>query len=160
MAQKKEIEVLMETVISNIKDLLQVNMVVGNPISVGSDTTIIPISKISCGFVAGGGEYGKECKGKKAQSQGDAPFPNAEENEFPFGGGSGAGVSVKPVGFLAVENGKVRLISVDSVLPMERLIDAAPGLIQQVEGIVQKYKPIVSGSVEEDRSSTKDNSLQ
>lgn len=132
MGQKKEIETLMQTAISNIKDLLQVNMVVGNAIQAAPETTIIPISKISCGFVAGGGEYGMNQEKK-------TPGSMAEE-DFPFGGGSGAGVSVKPVGFLAIENGKVRLISVDSVLPVERLIDAAPGLIQQVDGILHKRR--------------------
>ena len=133
MGQKKEIETLMQTAISNIKDLLQVNMVVGNAIQAAPETTIIPISKISCGFMAGGGEDG--CKEEKK-----AGGSVGEEADFPFGGGSGAGVSVKPVGFLAIENGKVRLISVDSVLPVERLIDAAPGLIQQVDGILHKRK--------------------
>lgn len=133
MGQKKEIETLMQTAISNIKDLLQVNMVVGNAIQAAPETTIIPISKISCGFMAGGGEYGIKQEKKVAGSM-------CEEENFPFGGGSGAGVSVKPVGFLAIENGKVRLISVDSVLPVERLIDAAPGLIQQVDGILHKRR--------------------
>lgn len=133
MGQKKEIETLMQTAISNIKDLLQVNMVVGSAIQAAPETTIIPISKISCGFVAGGGEYGMNQDKKTASMM-------QEEESFPFGGGSGAGVSVKPVGFLAIENGKVRLISVDSVLPVERLIDAAPGLIQQVDGILHKRR--------------------
>lgn len=151
MAQKKEIEVLMQTAISNIKDLLQVNMVVGNPIQAAQETTIIPISKISCGFVAGGGEYGMEGKKKNEKSSG---APQEEEQMLPFGGGSGAGVSVKPVGFLAIENGKVRLISVDTVLPVERLIDAAPGLIQQVDGIIHKYKPNKQGTEENNMNPT------
>ena len=149
MGQKKEIEVLMQTAISNIKDLLQVNMVVGSPIQAAPETTIIPVSKISCGFAAGGGEYGAKQEKGTASSGG-------EEDSFPFGGGSGAGVSVKPVGFLAIENGKVRLISVDSVLPVERLIDAAPGLIQQVDGILRKRKiekdGADSGQTEKDNS--------
>ena len=149
MGQKKEIEMLMQTAISNIKDWLQVNMVVGNPIQAAPETTIIPVSKISCGFAAGGGEYGEKQE-KGAGSNGDADC-------FPFGGGSGAGVSVKPVGFLAIENGKVRLISVDSVLPVERLIDAAPGLIQQVDGILHKRKKEKSSANHEETE--KDNSL-
>lgn len=149
MTQKKEIEMLMQTAISNIKDLLQVNMVVGNTMQVAPETTIIPISRISCGFIAGGGEYGKEPEKKNE---------TGNESDLPFGGGSGAGVSVKPVGFLAIENGKVRLLSVDSVLPMERLIDAAPGLIQQVDGMIHKYKP--NAQKVEDASAEKNNSLQ
>ena len=70
MGQKKEIEMLMQTAISNIKDLLQVNMVVGNPIQAAPETTIIPVSKISCGFAAGGGEYGeKQEKGAKKREK-------------------------------------------------------------------------------------------
>ena len=151
MGQKKEIETLMQTAISNIKDLLQVNMVVGNPIQAAPETTIIPISKISCGFAAGGGEYGAK------QEKGAGSGSTGEEEGFPFGGGSGAGVSVKPVGFLAIENGKVRLISVDSVLPVERLIDAAPGLIQQVDGILHKRKKEAGSAGREETE--KDNSL-
>lgn len=117
------IENLMKTAMESIRAMVDVNTVVGDPVETPDGTIIIPISKVSTGFAAGGGEF--------ENSGGNKP----ENSSFPFGGGSGAGVSVKPVGFLVSNGTEVRLLSVDSNAVFDHLIDVAPRLIQQIKTI-------------------------
>ncbi len=122
MRSDKEIENLMRTAMDSLCNMVNVSMVVGEMTVAPNGSSIIPISKISCGFVAGGGEYGKEKK-------------TSEQGELPFGGGSGAGLSVTPVGFLVSDQIQTRFIPVESALAMERVIEAVPGIIQQFQSI-------------------------
>lgn len=110
----------MKTAMETIKDMVDVNTVVGNPVETQDGQTIIPVSRVAFGFAAGGGEYGVE------------RHPTAISAEFPFGGGSGAGVSVQPMGFLVVGQGGVRMLPVDGGQPIERIIDMAPQLIEKI----------------------------
>jgi len=92
--------------------------VVGEPVQTQDGSTVIPISKVSFGFVAGGGEYA---------------IANTQQQEgMPFAGGAGAGVSVQPVGFLVCSQNGVRLLSASCASPMERLVEMLP---QALEGI-------------------------
>jgi sporulation protein YtfJ len=111
------IQGLMHTAMDAIKQMVDVNTVVGDAVETGDWGVIIPVSRVSFGFAAGGGEYGRA---------------RAEAAESPFGGGSGAGVSVQPVGFLVVRGGDIRLLPVESNATVERLIDMAPDLLEQV----------------------------
>ncbi|MBS3969936.1 MAG: GerW family sporulation protein, partial [Clostridia bacterium] len=91
------IEALMKTAMESIKEMVDVNTVVGDPVETPDGTIIIPISKLTCGFAAGGGEYASGGDDEKGS-----------EN-LPFGGGSGGGISLSPMGFLVVGGGHVRL---------------------------------------------------
>ncbi len=82
---------VMRTTMENLKEMVDVNTVVGTPVQTGGGAMVVPVSKVSFGFVSGGGEYGA---GKQPPQQLPAPLP--------FGGGAGAGVTVSPVGFLVV----------------------------------------------------------
>lgn len=117
------IEALMKTAMESLKEMVDVNTVVGEPVETPDGNVIIPVSRVTCGFVAGGGEY-----------------DTAKENEqnLPFGGGSGAGVSVQPVGFLVVGKEQVRLLPVDGNAILDRLIDVTPQLINQIQSFVNK----------------------
>ena len=86
---------LMQTAMASIKDMVDVNTVVGQPVQAGTDATVIPISRVSFGYVTAGGDLSAQ----------DKRSFTTQEADFPFAGGSGAGVSVQPVGFLVV-NGK------------------------------------------------------
>ena len=77
---------LMQTAMSSMKDMVDVNTVVGHPVQASSGSTIIPISRVTFGYMTAGGDLPADKPAK------DAP-------DFPFAGGSGAGVSVQPVGF-------------------------------------------------------------
>ncbi len=111
------IQGLMHTAMDSIKQMVDVNTVVGDAVETGDGGVIIPVSRVSFGFAAGGGEYGR---------------PKADSAEAPFGGGSGAGVSVQPVGFLVVRGGDIRLLPIEANATVERLIDMVPDLLDQV----------------------------
>lgn len=122
------IEGLMKTAMESIKEMVDVNTVVGDAVEAPDGTVIIPVSRVACGFAAGGSEFNTSMTGGNEK---------AEANSLPFGGGSGAGVSVQPVGFLVVGNGQIRLMPVDSKNAfMERLVDMAPGMLERIQGMV------------------------
>ena len=88
--EKHPIENIMTTTMENIRDMVDVNTVVGEAIATSDGSTVIPVSRVAFGFVAGGGEY------KCAKQAAEAPS---------FAGGTGAGVSVQPVGFIVINGG-------------------------------------------------------
>lgn len=122
------IEGLMKTAMESIKDMVDVNTVIGAPVESPDGTVIIPISKVACGFGAGGGEF-------------DAFGDGQNQDQMPsFGGGSGAGISVQPVGFLVVGNGQIRFLSVNCNAIYDRLIDLVPQLISQIQSMLNRRK--------------------
>ncbi|MDR1617261.1 MAG: GerW family sporulation protein [Syntrophomonadaceae bacterium] len=118
------IEELMKTAMASIKQMVDVNTVVGDAVKTDDGTVIIPVSQVACGFASGGAEY---------------DFHNHRGAEMPFGGGSGAGVSVKPVGFLVCKINDVRLISVRGNHLAERIVDLAPQIIDKIEYMLQGF---------------------
>ncbi|MCR4963412.1 MAG: GerW family sporulation protein [Firmicutes bacterium] len=109
MSGEHEIEKLMETAMESIRSMLDVNTIVGDIIESASGVSVIPVSKVSCGFIAGGGEYGR-----------------TSVDGRPFAGGSGAGISLQPVAFLTVSQDQVRLIPVWGATPLDKAIEAVP----------------------------------
>ncbi|HHT02336.1 MAG TPA: sporulation protein YtfJ [Firmicutes bacterium] len=104
----------MRSAMDSIKEMIDVNTVVGDPVEAQDGSVIIPVSRVSFGFGVGGGEYGQ----------------NESDEGYPFGGGSGAGVTVQPVGFLVVGNGAIRFLSVSGPAILDRLIDITPQLLE------------------------------
>ncbi|BAF59422.1 MAG: sporulation protein YtfJ [Pelotomaculum sp.] len=127
--QHHPIEGLMKTAMESIKEMVDVNTVVGDPVETPDGTVIIPVSRVTCGFAAGGGEF--EACGERREGEGEFQMPA-------FGGGSGAGVSVRPIGFLVVGNGQVRLLSVDGNAVVDRLIDIAPQVLSQIQAMLTR----------------------
>ena len=132
------IEALMKTAMESIQQMVDVNTIVGDAVETPDGSVIIPVSKVACGFAAGGSEFpGQEEPNKQ---------PNNQQNQdnapgLPFGGGSGAGVSVQPVGFLVVGNGQVRLLPVDGNVVVDRVLDSVPDIIDKVAGVFKKKTP-------------------
>ncbi|MDA8345801.1 MAG: GerW family sporulation protein [Thermaerobacter sp.] len=118
------IQGLMKTAMESIKDMIDVNTVIGEAVETQSGGVIIPVSRVSFGFAAGGGEYGAAMQ--KRDSDG------VHEESLPFGGGSGAGVSVQPVGFLVLHQSEVRLLPIDQNAVLDRVLDEAPQLLDQI----------------------------
>ena len=108
-----KIKDVMDTAMENLKPLIDSNIIIGNTIKSG-DLEIIPITKVTLGFVSGGGEYYSELKEIR------------KETEYPFSGGCGGGVSVQPIGFIVVKKDKVELIKIDQKSAVEKLIEAIP----------------------------------
>lgn len=122
---------IMETVLSNIKQMVDVNTIVGDAITTPDGITIIPVSKVSFGFASGGADMAKPRP---------TPPQTPEQNSV-MGIGNGAGVSITPIAFLVVNNGAVKLmpITVESNT-VDKVIDAMPNLIDKVNYIVKEYK--------------------
>ena len=138
--EKHPIESLMGVSMDNIKDMVDVNTVVGAPVMDQKGTTIIPISKVSFGFVAGGGEYAVE-DGKQK------PVPT---DIFPFAGGTGAGVSVQPVGFLVVTDKQVKMLPAQTTGAMERMVELLPQLIEELNAKDEKKKNKIFGKTDDE----------
>lgn len=123
---------LMQTAMSSIKDMVDVNTVIGDPVVAASGATIIPISRVSFGYVTAGGD--RTCAENKARG-----LP--ESDEYPFAGGSGAGVSVQPVGFLVVSGQTIRMLPAQSATVADRLVDLIPTVVEDVKGLFDRDKP-------------------
>ena len=117
MDKQHPISHVMQTALENIKDMIDVNTVIGDPVVTGSGGTVIPVSKVSFGFVAGGGEY------------------TQKNDDKPFAGGSGAGVSLQPVGFLVLREDGVHMLPAQNSLPFEHVISMMPKLISDVKAL-------------------------
>lgn len=125
------IQGLMDTAMSNIKSMVDVNTIVGDSVTTPDGTVIIPISTVSFGFGAGGTQFAAKA---------DTVTP---QNPM-FGGGCGGGANVKPIAFLVVGGGNVRLLPIsDKVTPTDRIIDMVPEVIDKVNcalsGAVEKF---------------------
>lgn len=115
---------LMDTTLDKIRNIVDVDTVVGTPVSTPDGVTIIPVSRVSYAFAAGGSD-----------------FRVRENPNIGFGGGNGAGVRIEPVGFLIIKDGSVRMINVTppAATTVDRVIEKAPEIIELVEGLAQKY---------------------
>ena len=117
--ETNKIKDLMSSSMNDLSDMTDVNAVVGKPIYTPDGTTVIPICKVTMGFMTGGGEYGEVRQLKY-------------DKDSPFAGGSGAVISMKPVGFLTSNNDGVRLISTDK--------DVYTKLFETAEEFFEKIK--------------------
>ena len=123
--ERHPIEGIMTTTLESIRDMIDVNTVVGEPIATSDGSTVIPISRVSFGFVAGGGEY--RCRESGAKPSEDAGRP------FPFAGGTGAGVTVQPLGFLVTGPDSVRMLPAQCFQPVDRLMELIPQAISDIK---------------------------
>lgn len=117
---------LMQTAMSSIKDMVDVNTVIGEPVKAGSDATVIPISRVSFGYVTAGGDLSTQEKAVAAPA------------DFPFAGGSGAGVSVQPVGFLVVSGDSVRMLPATCQTVADRVVELIPTVMEDVKNLIAK----------------------
>lgn len=120
---------LMQTAMSSIKDMVDVNTVIGDPVVASSGATVIPISKVSFGYITAGGDLSCQEKPK---------HPPTESVDFPFAGGSGAGVSVQPVGFLVVTGDSVKMLPAQSLTVADRMVELIPGVVEDVKNLFAK----------------------
>jgi sporulation protein YtfJ len=127
MAEQHPIQGLMYTAMQSIKEIVDVNTIVGDAVQTPDGTIIIPISSVKLGFAVGGSEYGGAKK--------------AESNKNNFGGGSGGGVSISPVAFLVAGEGRVRLMSVNQKTSIyDKVLDIVPSAIDKLVDTVKDCK--------------------
>ena len=130
------IEGLMNTVMSSIKDMIDVDTIIGEPIEAGIDTTIIPISKVCFGFAAGGSEF----KGETINEYSKKEKEEQVQYQLPFGGGSGSHIKIEPVAFLVVSSGIVKLLPITHDSSIDKLIDYVPDLIEKSNDAIKAMK--------------------
>ena len=116
---------LMETTMGKIREMVDVNTIIGEAITTPDGITLIPVSKVSFGFASGGS---------------DIPQKNQTAASAAFGGGSGAGVNITPVAFLIVKDGNVRILNIlpPASTTIDRAIETAPEVIDKLSGIFKK----------------------
>ena len=115
---------LMDTTMKKIKEMVDVNTIIGDPITTPDGTTVIPVSKVTYGFASGGTD-----------------FPTKKESKDCFGGGSGAGVTIQPIAFLVIANGDVRMISIEKYDgAADRVVGMVPDLVDKVTGLFKRDK--------------------
>ncbi len=131
------IEGLMITAMNSIQDMIDVNTIIGEPIETSNNVIIIPISKVSFGFAAGGSEF----KGETSNDFKRREKENREElkTRLPFGGGSGAGVTINPIAFLIIQPDNVRLMPVNHTSSLDKLLDYIPDLIEKTNNMMNKH---------------------
>lgn len=115
------IQGLMGTTMGKIREMVDVNTIIGDPITTPDGTVIIPVSKVGFGFAAGGSD-----------------FPSKQPKDI-FGGGSGAGISIQPLAFLIVSNGDVKLLQMDnSKNTGDKMVNLVPDVIQKIGDLFNK----------------------
>lgn len=142
------IENLMKSAMNSIKDMVDVNTIIGNPIKTETGIYIIPVSKVCFGFAAGGTEFYPDTTNKNEER---------EVNEYPFGGGSGAAVKINPIGFIIVDSTNTenipKFIPVEHSDAIDKLLDYVPDLMEKAKKMLDKYlenKPKENYEEEED----------
>ena len=125
MSSDRPIEGLMDTTLDKIKQMVDVNTVVGTPITAPNGTTVIPISKVMYGFVSGGSEFN----------------PKKAENKNLFGVGASAGVTINPIAFIAITKDDVKLLSVSNFKDsQDRAVGMVPEIVDKILGLFKKDK--------------------
>jgi sporulation protein YtfJ len=126
------IQGLMKTAMESIKEMVDVNTIVGDAVETPDGTVIIPISRVTFGFAAGGGDYESEQHEHKSLPEG-----------YSFGGGSGAGVSVKPAGFLVCSSVHgVRFMPIESNVLYDRIIDLIPQVLDKIHDMIYETRDL------------------
>ena len=128
------IEGLMTTAMNSIQDMIDVNTIIGDPIETSNNIVIIPISKVSFGFAAGGSEF----KGETIDEYKKVDKEEKVQYRLPFGGGAGAGVSIQPIAFIVITQENVKLMPVDHTSSIDKLLDYVPDLMEKANNMINK----------------------
>ncbi|MED0679424.1 GerW family sporulation protein [Aneurinibacillus thermoaerophilus] len=138
------IQGLMKTAMENIKEMVDVNTIIGDPVETPDGSVIIPVSKVGFGFAAGGSEFEtqqetSESGRRSYESDVTRQHGNSgKKGELPFGGGSGGGISITPVAFLVVGKQGIRSITLQGQTHLyERMMDLAPAVVEKIQGMIR-----------------------
>lgn len=109
-----------------IKEMVDVNTVIGNPINTPDGTTVIPVSRVSYGFAGGGSDLPSKAVADKGL----------------FAGGSGAGITIQPIAFLVIAKGNVRILQIEPYLSsVDRIVASAPDMVDKITSLFKKDEP-------------------
>ena len=125
MSEHQKLNDVLNASITKIKEMTDVNTVIGDPITTPNGTTVIPISRVSCGFAAGGS---------------DLPSKSQPQSGL-FGGGTGAGITIDPIAFLVIQNNNVRVMQIEPYYgPVDRALEKVPEVVDKITALFQKDK--------------------
>lgn len=125
---------IMDTAMVNIKEMINVDTIIGNPVDTPDGSVIIPVSKVSFGLAAGGAEYGGAVDFSQQRSDDKILAPV----KYPFAGGSGAGVSISPTAFIVSNSLGVQLIKINECSSVDKLVNLIPDVINKVNDLITK----------------------
>ena len=146
MENKHPIESLMITSMTSIEEMIDVNTIIGDSIETADGTTIIPLSKVCFGFAAGGSEFNTTKLNKYSESA-----------KLPFGGGAGGGIKITPVGFLVIKDGCAKILNVNGINVVDRMVDIIPDVVNKIDSLINKKMDCKENDKEtESKSSEKD----
>ena len=118
--EKHPIENIMSSTMESLNKMIDVDKVIGHAVIAPNGATIIPVSQLAFGFASGGGEY---------------EFPQSKKEDFPFAGGAGAGISVKPSGFLVISGELIRFLPIQKSSSYYKIIDLVTQVVEQIKNI-------------------------
>lgn len=144
------IEGLMNTAMNNLRDMIDVNTIIGDSIETANGIVIIPISKVSFGFAAGGSEFNMSTLEETKRSGSEEETKHA----LPFGGGSGAGVHIEPIGFLVITEGSTKMIPVDHCNAIDKLLDYVPDVIDKITQLFDRDRTYTYEFYEDENGNT------
>lgn len=150
------IQGLMTTAMENLKEMIDVNTIIGDPVETPDGSVILTVSKVGFGFAAGGSEFMVD-----GGSQGQGGGQNQDKSKLPFGGGSGGGVSITPIAFLIVNSKEVKMVHLDENTHLyERILDLAPQAVDKIQQIISKNKDNNSGQGNNNQQNQNQNGQQ
>lgn len=124
----------MKTTMEQLKEMVDVNTIIGDPVMTGGDTVIVPVSRVCLGFLSGGGEYCGKIKDKDK----DKDHEQQEESRHPFAGTSVAGLNLTPMAFLTITGGVVRVLPAHYNSTLDRIIEMVPETVRELDRIVKE----------------------
>jgi sporulation protein YtfJ len=128
------IQGLMTTAMESLKEMIDVNTIIGDPVETPDGSVILTVSKVGFGFAAGGSEFKIEGSQGQGQDKGQGQSPS-----LPFGGGSGGGVSITPIAFLIVNSHGVKMLHLDESTHLyEKILEMAPQAIDKIQQMFSK----------------------
>ncbi|MGG4395132.1 GerW family sporulation protein [Paenibacillus thiaminolyticus] len=130
------VEGLMQAAFENIKAMVDVNAIVGDPVQTPDGSVILPISRVAFGFAAGGSDFRVD---SRRSGSGNGHDDRKSSHALPFGGGSGGGVCLTPIAFLVVGQQGINVVSLDNQTHLlERIIDVTPNVLDRIEAMFKR----------------------
>lgn len=124
--EDNKVNKLASSFMESVKKMIDVDTVIGTPFEAESGVVIVPITKVSFGFVSGGGEYGLDKNVLK------------KIKDLPVAGGGAGGVSLSPVGFLEINGKNCRLLKIDEKSVYQNVLDKIPSVLESVSKIIER----------------------
>ncbi|WML54308.1 GerW family sporulation protein [Neobacillus sp. PS3-12] len=141
------IQGLMTTAMESLKEMIDVNTIIGDPVETPDGSVILTVSKVGFGFAAGGSEFKVEQSQSQGQNQGQGQGQGQNQSNHPFGGGSGGGVSITPIAFLIVNSQGVKMLHLDESTHLyEKILEMAPQAVDKIQQMFSNKDQAKSGS--------------